>query len=82
MEQAREKATKEDVSGKGLIVTRHKPLGLQVCVPEGWEQAKIEREANLTVPCGTTHGWVLSESVENPVVCESDDTRQHWVLTA
>ena len=65
-----------------LVIVREKLLGIQVCVPGDWNEDRVTLETNKERLCGTTAGWVISDRVENPVVCGDDPNKRHWLLDA
>lgn len=71
-------------------MTRVSVLNIQVCVPEGWDDHKIESFANREHECGTTNGWVIRredadytpDDYQERVGCADRDGFVHVVLTA
>ena len=59
---------------------------MSVCAKKYISITKIEKEANLLYPTGMESKWEKSEDKTfkggepMPCVCESDETRQHWLL--
>jgi hypothetical protein len=58
-----------------------------VCAPSTWDAQKVEDEANFKMGSPGTSGgrWVISENLpegvsENPIQCNDDTNRRHWIL--
>jgi hypothetical protein len=56
-----------------------------VCAPKSWSKEKVEDEATKADPPGTSaNRWVCSEisedNPENPVPCNDDCNRVHWIV--
>lgn len=62
------------------------PFYCSVCVPEGWDRARVEREVNLANPSGTENGWFVAKDPTfkggqpNPCECDDDPKRRHWLM--
>lgn len=44
---------------EGAVVTKRKPLSIQVCTPEGWSDDLVKAFADKDTECGTELGWVI-----------------------
>lgn len=58
---------------EGAEVTQSKPLGIQVCVPESWNEDQTKGFADTVHPCGTSAGWFLA--IEGDDVLSGDPSR-------
>lgn len=56
-----------------------------ICAPKSWSKERIENDVTNNDPPGTSaNRWVCTdvdeELKENPIVCDQDYARMHWVL--
>ena len=65
-----------------FTLLQRKPLGCQVCSSLSIEETT--KRLNAEHPCGTEHGWVLTDRPEsNPVPCAHyPTTHTHYVYDA
>lgn len=53
---------------------------LEVCVPDRWNNAQVERAVNSAVP-STARGWKMSPA-ERPCGCPKRADRKHYTVKA
>lgn len=70
-------------------VTRRGALAMQVCVPVEYSDDDVNRFAEESNPCGTTHGWHICRDGDRllggdpeRVVCQQREGHVHIMLHA
>jgi hypothetical protein len=72
--------------GGAVYLYRVGPLSMSVCAPGTADAAEVARAINRHYPCGTEHGWVVSQDTHflggetNPCTCEESPERKHWLI--
>lgn len=64
---------KDDVFG-GATITQTGTLGMQVCVPDRWDDERVLAFANRKNPCGTETGWHIRRDGDEAL--QGDPERQ------
>lgn len=49
------------------------------CAPKEMPREEVQQEIDKYHPSGTSCGWQLCYQKDNPIQCEEDETKQHWL---
>lgn len=49
------------------------------CAPKSMTREEVQRDIDRFHYSGTRNGWQLVEQSDNPIQCEEDKDKQHWL---
>jgi hypothetical protein len=68
-----------DSPASRLIPTKETLFNKIFCAPKDMTRDEVQREIDKYHLSGTSGGWQLVHQDDNPIDCEQDKTKQHWL---